>query len=263
MKVAILGSNGFLGNYFTKNLSSDYDLIPVSRQVLDLTDSIKVKEWLEINTPDVIINCAINGGKLTLKEKVYDDIQKNLIIFLNFYNNSKYFKKYINIGSGAEFNIFNSINNAKEEDILHSFPTDSYSYSKNIISRLVLEKPNFYTLRIFGCFDSLEPDYRLLKKFSSVSLQLFDRKFDYISASDLCKIVDYYINNDELIKDINCVYSEKFMLSDILSKFNNYKKIKIPINVIGINDLNYTGDSSKLETLKINLDGLDLGLQKY
>jgi hypothetical protein len=198
------------------------------------------------------------GGKIGLHDQIFEDVQSNLSIFLNFYNNSNLFKKYINIGSGSEFDIRCDINNAAELSILDACPKESYAYSKNVIARMVLGKDNFYTLRIFGCFDQSEPDFRLFKKVLSNNISsILDRQFDYISASDFMKILKYYLYNDNLIKDINCVYSDKLYLSQILDKFN--KEIKIN----GINPLNYTGNGNNLSNLKIKLDGIDIGIKEY
>jgi len=256
MRVAVLGSNGFLGNYICQNLQ--HDVIPVNRSNLDLSSFSAVEKWLIDVVPDVIVNCATSGGKTKLGEINYRDLQNNLTVFLNFYNNSHYIKKFINIGSGAEFGIENNINSACEEDILNVVPADSYGYSKNLVARMVLEKDNFYTLRLFGCFDRTEPDFRLFKKFlDSNNFSLTDRQFDYISASDFLRILDYYIVNRVAIKDINCVYSNKIYLSSILDKFNKeYKTESVSPN-------NYTGNGDNLKLLGISLEGLDAGIKKY
>ncbi len=256
MKVAVLGSNGFLGKYICENLS--HDVIPINRSNLNLNDFVSVATWLEKNKPDVIVNCATSGGKTQLGSFNFDDIKNNLGLFLNFYNNSDLIKKFINIGSGAEFDITKNIDSVKEETIVTVSPEDSYGYSKNIISRLVLNKDNFYTLRLFGCFDSSEPEFRLFKKFlSNTDFKLMDRKFDYISAKDFLKVLDYYVVQKNLPKDINCVYQEKLYLSEILDKFDKQ------YNIVQSNILNYTGDGSKLASLNVKLEGLDLGIKEY
>jgi DNA (cytosine-5)-methyltransferase 1 len=53
-----------------------------------------------------------------------------------------------------------------------------------------------------------------------------DRKFDYISADDFYKIVDHYLKNDQLQKDINCVYETKHYLSEkALAGIANKKEV--------------------------------------
>ena len=45
----------------------------------------------------------------------------------------------------SEFDKALNIENIKEEEILNRYPKDSYGYSKNVISRLILNKPTLNT----------------------------------------------------------------------------------------------------------------------
>ena len=260
MKIAVLGANGFLGsylyNYFTAN---GYDTLPVTRATVNLNDYWAVDQWLCQYRPDVVINCAVSGGGLQVNDINYSDVQRDLGIFLNFYNNPQV-RRYINIGSGAEFDRRVSIVNCTEEDIKSVTPIDSYGYTKNVISRMCLGKSNFYTLRLFGCFDRSEPNIRLFKRFlADKQLPIDDKYFDFISASDFAKIVEYYCDYNVLPKDINCVYTQKKMLSDIL-------QILAPdtiINKVSTGGRAYTGSGVKLSQLSIDLDGLEKGIKSY
>lgn len=266
MKVVVLGANGYLGALITKYLSSKkfYSVIPITRNDLNLEDFNLVSNWLTKTEPHTIINCAVSGGQLKVNEIVYSDLRNNLNIFLNFYNNSHLFEKFINIGSGSEFNSNFSIDNAKEEDVLSASPTETYAYSKNIISRLSFDRDKFYTLRLFGCFDKSEPNFRLLKKFiSTESFEFQNRKFDYISSKDFLIVLEYYLTNKPLYKDINCVYNNKIWLSDILETFKRLHRIPTNLKIAGINILNYTGSSTKLDSLDLPLNGLEKSLDLY
>jgi hypothetical protein len=81
--------------------------------------------------------------------------------------------------------------------------------------------------------------------------------------SDFGKIVDYYIINQNPPKDINCVYSEKTKINQLVDKFCELKNIPKSILLTKKVNLNYTADGSKLKSLNINLDGHDLGLKEY
>ena len=257
MKVAVLGSSGFLGSYISHNLK-ECVVYPVTRQTLDLTNSDQVRQWLKDRRPDVIVNCATAGGKTKMGDVNLAELQNNLSVFLSFYNNSDLVPKFINVGSGSEFDVSKNIELAEESDIVNVVPAETYGYSKNIISRLVLEKENFYTLRLFGCFDRSEPEFRLFKKvIRSEVTAISDRYFDYFSANDFVKVLGYYINNQDLPKDINCVYQNKYLLSQILDK------LKKEVQVKDINPNNYTGNGEKLAALEIKLDGLDKGILDY
>jgi nucleoside-diphosphate-sugar epimerase len=258
MKVAVLGAGGFVGSLIVNYLQSkNYKVLPVTRRELNLTDYTSVQHWLSIHNPYAVINCATAGGKQRMGDSRLDDVQNNLTVFLNFYNNSQHFVKFINVGSGAEFDHSGNVDCAKESDILTVFPKDGYSYSKNIIARLVLEKENFYTLRLFGCFDRTDPAFRLFKRFlNNEPLDLVDRQFDFFSAQDFCRVIAYYLNTEAEYRDINCVYETKLYLSEILNKFK-------PVEITKTTDKHYTGDGSRLAKLGIPLIGLDESIKDY
>jgi dTDP-4-dehydrorhamnose reductase len=270
MKIAILGANGFIGSYLCTYLwARNHEVIPITRKNLDLTDADAVRTWLEKNSPDVVINAAIAGGGLTVNDINYADVQNNLVVFFNFYNSSVPLR-YINIGSGAEFDRQRDIKLAHEYEIQNVCPKDSYGFSKNIIARTILKKSNFYTLRLFGCFHSSEPNIRLFKRFLSGQVTSIQNKwFDYFSLSDFAKVVDYYCTTEsELPADVNCVYNEKYMLNEILGKLNYIKQLDIPIYTDALTHFSYTGSSKLLSMLRERaefpqLEGLEKGLEQY
>jgi len=258
MKIVVLGAQGFLGSYLCNYLAEQsYEVLPVTRKDLNLESFAEVDFWLQEHQPDVVINCAMSGVD-SIGEINYTNVQRDLTIFLNFYN-SVQVKRYINIGSGAEFDRRQSIANASEEDILSAHPLDSYGFTKNTIARMCLSKPNFYTLRLFGCFDKSESDNRLFKRFlADKDITVDDKYFDYISARDFAKIVDFYCDFNALPKDINCVYPQKRKLADVLQLLDPTAKINV-----GNKAPAYTGMGIKLVELGLELDGLEKGLGDY
>jgi nucleoside-diphosphate-sugar epimerase len=247
-----------------RKFTGNHNVIPVTRENLMLIDFHSVKEWLRSVSPDIVINCATATTKFQVSEQNFNDLQNNLSIFLNFYNNSDLFGRFINIGSGAEFDRYLNINLVNESQLFHVLPEDSYGYSKNVISRLVLEKANFYTLRLFGCFDHSEPKTRLFQLIASnKDILLEQRQVDYISLKDFSTILEYYLNNTIPYKDINCVYPTKVSLDEIYGMFKTTHNLTSKVKIVKINELNYTGNGDKLETLPIKLDGLLKGIQDY
>ena len=257
MIVAVLGSSGFLGTFITSHLKSQgHNVYPITRADLDLTDFYSVTRWLENLEPDAIINCA-TAKNIGIEDQLYDDVLNNLNIFLNFYNNAHYFKKFINIGSGAEFDRSKNIDRAQEVDVLLAHPKDSYGFSKNTISRLSMKNDKFHTLRLFGCFHPTEHEFRLFNRVvRGEDVKIIDKQFDYFSAQDLCTVLDYCLNNKVYYRDINCVYEEKLYLSQVLNKIR-------PVEVIGQSPLNYTGDGKRLAGLGLKLLGLDESIKEY
>ena len=254
MKIAILGSNGFVGGSLSQALKHKHTIIDVSRQTLDLLDSADVTEWLGKNKFDVIINAA------AVMNNTHTDTHNNLGLFMNFFNAPDLFGRFINLGTGAEFDRRTSIDNAAEEDIFKVLPADSYGFGQNIKSRLCYERDNFYTLRIFNCFGTNEADTRILKR---SEFKITDRYFDYFGIDDLITVVEHYLTADNLPKDINCVYENKIRVSDFVKLYCKLKNDTRNIDIVEGIDINYTGSAKKLSKLKLNLLGVEKCLINY
>ena len=64
MKILVVGSNGFLGNWVNKILAKDqsYEIISISgKKQVDLTHYSEINEFVRDTNPDHIINCVICG----------------------------------------------------------------------------------------------------------------------------------------------------------------------------------------------------------
>lgn len=262
MKIALLGSRGFIGSNIVHRYKDLHELHLPTRDTIDLLDSDQVKKYLKQHNFDVVINCAASFGDQSLLA----DTRNNLGIFLNFYHHSDLFGKFINTGSGAEFDLSTDINCADEDSIFDCIPNDSYGFGHNVKSRMCRNKENFYTLRIFGCFGKNEKSSRLFSKLTYVKDTFMidqDRYFDYISVHDLITILDYYVYNNCKIKDVNCVYKEKLLLSEVVNKFKEAHNLSTELRTSSRHSKNYTGNSYLLESLGIPLDGLDHGIKNY
>jgi UDP-glucose 4-epimerase len=258
--VLLLGANGYVGKY----LNSIFDFTPITRKECDLSDRESVERLLKKHKPDVVINCAANLN-LELQPFNQNHFIDNLKIFLNLYSLKDNFGKLINFGSGAEFDRSKNIDNALEKDIRRIKPKDHYGLSKNIISNICLETPNFYTLRLFGCIHQSEPMHKLFKRIltSKIPVDVYDRYFDYIWLEDLKPIVHHFINNNPILKDINLVYKQKFLLSELINKFIKTHNINVDEPIYKFGGLNYTGSSALIDSLNLPLCGIDVAIESY
>lgn len=265
MKIVVIGANGFLGKLVVSNLQEHgHDVISVTRQTVNITNFNDVKTFLYKIQPYAIVNCAIPGGRNKIDNLDQTDVNTHVTTFLNFFNLSHCFEKYVNIGSGAEFDRAQNISNIDESEILTRLPSDNYGYMKNTISRISSGNPKFHTLRIFGCFDSSESEDRLFPKlFNNTLTTLTDREFDFISVNDFCIILNYYLNNTVIYRDINCVYKDKKYISDVLYEFIAQYNIRSTLSIDTVSNNNYTGNSSRLDLLNLPLDGLMKSIENY
>lgn len=262
MKIAVLGANGFLGKHIVKWFSHEHTVTPITRQTIDLLNPISVKNELQQNRYDVIINSAASYTE----NHDLTDARNNLGMFMNFYNNSDLFGKFINLGSGAEFDREQNIEQATEELIFERSPNDSYGFGHNVKSRLCYERHNFYTIRIFNCFGPGEKHSRIFPRFLSCedTLEITnDRFFDYFSVRDLCYLIQDCIVRDWNLKDVNAVYAEKLRISDALRLFCRVNNMPERFSISSISSNNYTGDSKKISSLNLPLTGIVQGFKDY
>jgi GDP-L-fucose synthase len=261
MKIAVLGANGFVGRNLANYLEQSHEVVRVTRQTLDLMDPVAVHVFLKENIFDIVLNCA---AVMTDNDSLHD-ARNNLGLFMNFYANSNFFKKFINMASGAEFDRTDSIDFAPEGLIFSRQPKDSYGWGQNIKARMCAQSMNYYNIRIFNCFGPDEQPTRLLSKYNREGqIEISnDRYFDYFSIWDLQKVVQHCIENDWPINDVNAVYEDKYKISEVIIKYDRIHNRLPKLEIISTSENNYTGDSTALYSLGIELDGLEKGLEQY
>lgn len=259
MKLAIVGANGFIGSRLYNFFCTHHDTVPVTRKTVDLLDLSQLQRYLASQQFDCIVLCAA-----TMTNDV-SDVYNNLGIMLNFYHCSQLFGKLFNTASGAEYDRTTDINQAVESDILIKQPADFYGLGQNLRSKICLRTDNFYNLRIFNCFGLNEIPTRIFPKLLQTNELIIenDRYFDYFSIQDLYLVVDHYITHTPKFKDINCVYKEKFLISEVANRFINIHNLNKKLKIISTSYKNYTGSADRISDSGIILNGLDHGLTNY
>jgi len=59
MKILITGAHGLVGSHLTDRLSHSHDVLALGRTDLDITDADQLFAFVEKESPDLIINCAV------------------------------------------------------------------------------------------------------------------------------------------------------------------------------------------------------------
>ena len=276
MKILITGGTGFIGSFLVKNLEKNHEVFSPNSTTLPLTRADILNKYLKKHTKDkkfdLVIHTAYRGSNPSDPNK-YNSIYPvhNIVILFNLLEHKKYYKKFINLGSGAEFDTHLPIHD-EVNDLYNSFPLEGYALGKNVIARVIDQTPNCYNLRIFGCFGLNEHPTRfilknLLSYLDSKPIEVYqDKFFDFFNIKDLLKVINYYIEgikeNYPLEKTIDLVYPEKIKLSDIAGIINNLseKKVEIEIKKSKLGN-SYTG--SKLGVpYNIEFDGLVKGIRQ-
>ena len=221
MNILITGGNGFVASQLVKYLPSGYNIMSVTRQDFDLTAFEAMNNFFQGKYFDAVIHCAVQGGS-RLKEDTYRDMDVNLTSYYNLLQHKSHYGKLIYFGSGAE---------------IHS-PESPYGLSKRIIAKSVSEIPNFYNLRIYGVFGESELESRFIRGnvkryIDKQPLQIHQDKFmDFFYIKDLAILVDHYIQNTNVAKEVNCSYSYVWSLGKIADFINNLGDHKVDINYV-------------------------------
>ena len=96
-----------------------------------------------------------------------------------------------------------------------------------------MEQQNFYNIRIFAVFDENELDTRFIKGniqryINKEQIIIHQDKFmDFFYMKDLISLVEFYILNKDVDKQIDCSYITMYKLSDIANMINKLSDYKV------------------------------------
>jgi nucleoside-diphosphate-sugar epimerase len=272
MKILITGGRGFIGRNLIKSLQDEHKIYSPSSSELDLTDSQQVKTYLQTKYFDVIIHCAIRGGR-RLQPDTAVDMYQNLSMYFHLMDNRDRFGKFFNFASGAEFDRRKGVlPTNKKGHLERSWPIDYYGMSKNIISRLLKTDKHSYNFRIYGVFGIDEDNIRfikssLLKIKQNQPIEIHqDRLFDFVHIDDLTSIINYYLSNPEypLDSEVELVYSQKYTLSKLATLIKQITKSQVSININSTTKgKSYIGSGIGIDDIVMfNTIGLEAGIKK-
>ena len=268
----ITGANGFIGSYLSNYFrEAGHQVFACGRDKLDLLDANAVHAFFNGSIYfDLVIHTALVGREnlYDLKQSMSDPIIKdNLRMWDNLVNNRHRFKRLINLASGNEFDTDTNIDYADELEIFNKEPQYTYGFVKNQIAKDLIQYENFYNLRLFGVFHYSESPKRFFKKIHSNPKREYhiyqDRFFDFINLEDIPAMIDIVANGQALHRDINLVYQDKMLLSDLAKLFNDITMSEAKIIVDQVNPNNYTGDHRKFASYNTPKMGLQLGFLRY
>lgn len=253
MKIFITGANGFIGKNLAEYLRGKYTIFEPSKSGLNLFNERDVSRYFSHNDFDIIIHCAVVGGSRG-DEQIKDSLKNNLLMVLNLLKHKKTHTRFINLGSGAEYDKSEPIINVNESYFGTNIPQDDYGLYKFICSRMLENSDNSLNLRLFGIFGKYE-DYRY--RFISyaicrniLSLPIIinqDVYFDYTSIKDLSRIIEHFIISKGQYKDYNIGSGNRINLVTITEMVNHTSDIKSEI-IVRKQGLNreYSCDNSRL-----------------
>ena len=218
MKILITGAKGYIGTALYNALKNKHEVIGLGKKDLNLLNLNQVKEFFQNKYFDVVIHCAITGGnRLDIDNS--NILDNNLKMFYNLVECESNFGKLIHFGSGAE-----------RQDTF-------YGLSKKVINESIKNKDKFYNVRILAVFneDELETKFVKTNIFNYINkkdIEIFQNKYmDFFHMDDFILLIEYYIENISLPKEINCCYNHLVTLYDVAQIINNLDEHKVNINI--------------------------------
>lgn len=246
MNILLTGGSGFIGRNLNESLEEKYRIFAPSHKMLELTDEQVVRKYIIKNKIRIVIHTAVKNGD--------GELENILKMFFSIYNSLDLLDKFINFGSGAEYEKARDLRKVKEADLGKFIPQDSYGLGKLICSKVSENNKKIITLLPFGVFGKYE-NYR--KKFISNAIikNLFglpikikqDVLFDYLYVEDLSSIVEFLINQKNIFGNFNVCPTQSITISKIAEVINEVA-VK-PSKIIFKNkkqNFQYTGSNYKL-----------------
>jgi nucleoside-diphosphate-sugar epimerase len=251
MKILITGANGVVGKFLSVKLK-DHDVYIPKRSCVDFTNKEHVDTLFNSHGRfDLVLHCAVRGGN-RLYHDSWDVLDDNLRMYYNILHHKNSYNKFITFGSGAEM-----------------YMSDSpYGLSKRVITKSMIDQFNFYNIRIFGLFGEGEIETRfirsaLTKYVNNEPIDIHENKYmDFFYMEDLWTLVKYYIDTDNPPKEVDCCYGHDMMsLKKIAKIINTLGDYEVPINDSSSYPISYTGKKKVINSLPIELIGLEKGLK--
>ena len=266
MKLLITGGSGYIGSYIVKYYTEyGHQVLAPTSSELDLTDLTATEEYMAAHPVDCIINCAFYG-----REMIHDPDDNfyiiNMAMFGNLLSQSRYYNKFVHLGSGYEYDNERNIDFADEDDIFYVEPKLPYAALKHMQAKHLNDRDNCYNLRLFGLAHRSEPSNRFFKRLLTENKVVIgeDRRHDFFNLEDLPQVVDLVLNNTIRHKAINCVYQNKYTLSQQAKMFCDIKGLNYNKVIIeGESNRGYTGNNTRLASYNLPLLGLELGMFGY
>jgi len=254
MKILLTGGSGFIGkNILESYLSEKYEIIAPRSSELNLLDQGSVSEFFNNYKIDIIIHGGCKPGHRNAKDPT-GIFYANTRMFFNLINHHDKYEKFINIGSGAIYDMRYYKPKLKEEDFGTYIPVDEHGFCKYVVAKHIDHLDRIVDLRVFGIFGKYE-DYAIRFISNAICKTIFDlpitikqnRKFDYIYIDDFMPILDYFIQNDPKYKTYNVTPDKSIELLELAEIVRDISKKDLPVKIAmdGLG-LEYSGDNSRL-----------------
>ncbi len=255
-KILVTGASGFIGrNVAESYLKDKYELFTPNRSELDCSDDESVNRYFATHSFDVVIHSAAKPGHRNAADTTSLLLTNSRMIF-NLLKHQDKWGKFLNMGSGAIYDMRHYEPKMKESYFGTYIPADEHGYNKYILGKFLPQLEHVYDFRIFGIFGKYE-DYAIRFISNAICKAIHDlpitlrqsRRFDYLYIDDLMPILEHFIENDPTEKSFNITPDSSIELLEIakIVKRISGKNIDIRVAQEGLG-MEYSGDNGLLRS---------------
>ena len=216
-----------------------------------------------------MLNAAATGVS---REQNQDVLKNNLLIFSNLLRQNKSYAKFIQCGSGAEYDKSRPLKKIKETAWGETIPHDDYGLGKYLASQISSQHSKVLILRFFGLFGEYE---NFKQRFISQNIINYITKkdlainqncyFDFLDILDLMPILDWFFTHKHKYQAYNIGSGQRISLLQIARQINSLSKHKAKIILKNKKlNLEYSCDIARLqkEIKNLQFTPLDLSLPR-
>lgn len=254
-RLLITGASGFIGRNLKESafLNDNFDIVTPTHEELDLADSLSVDRYFKgADSFDYVIHSATKPGHRNAKDhsKLF---YTNVRMFENLAKHENAFKRVLNFGSGAIYDLAFDISNAKEEDRFKNIGADEHGFCKYVVGKRIETLNNFIDLNIFGIFGKYE-DYAIRFISNAICKALYslpitlrqDRRFSYLDVDDLPLICFLLLTREVKYKSYNVVPDGYIRLKVIAEQIKDMLGAELKVANDGLG-LDYFGSNERLK----------------
>ena len=199
-KIWITGAEGHVGSALRELLDcTEYQILTTDVEEVDITDLEQVKQYMHVNRPDVVINCAGLTNVGYCETHVDEAYKVNAIGVRNIVlTASEIHAKLIHMSTD---DVFDMVTERPYNEFDQAHPKTIYGKSKEAGERFITQLMHRYVIIRSSWIYGIGKDFvdEVLRSVGTVAkLEVPSNRYGVPTSSDeLAKIVRYFIDHDE------------------------------------------------------------------